>query len=62
MTLQTRSLWIFHTIGYQIRMKSTNKPSKFEGITIGNEHTGPEKVEYVCSWCNRSLVRLTDKK
>jgi hypothetical protein len=42
-------------------MKSINKPSKFKGITIGNEHTGPEKVEYVCSWCNRSLVRLTDK-
>jgi hypothetical protein len=26
-----------------------------------DEHTGPEKVEYVCSWCNCSFVRLTDR-
>jgi hypothetical protein len=47
-------------------MKSNNKITphridKFDGILIGDEHTGPDKVEYVCSWCNRSLVRLTDK-
>jgi DNA-directed RNA polymerase subunit RPC12/RpoP len=34
---------------------------KFAGILIADEHTGPEKVEYVCSWCNRSLVRLSDR-
>ena len=34
---------------------------KFDGITIGDEHTTLERVEFVCSWCNRSLVRLTDK-
>lgn len=34
---------------------------KFEGVVIGDEHTGPDKVEYVCSWCSRSLVRLTDR-
>ena len=38
-----------------------HKSSKFDGITIGDEHTFPERVEYVCSWCNRSLVRLSDK-
>jgi hypothetical protein len=47
-------------------MKSINKITqpksrKFDGILIGDEHIGPEKVEYVCSWCNRSLVRLSDK-
>jgi hypothetical protein len=43
-------------------MKSINKitqpkTGKFDGILIGDEHREPEKVEYVCSWCNRSLVR-----
>jgi hypothetical protein len=28
---------------------------------IGDEHNGSDKVEYMCSWCNRSLVRLSDK-
>jgi DNA-directed RNA polymerase subunit RPC12/RpoP len=28
---------------------------------IGDEHKGSERDEYVCSWCNRSLVRLSDK-
>ncbi|HZA68318.1 MAG TPA: hypothetical protein VE548_01360 [Nitrososphaeraceae archaeon] len=47
-------------------MKSINKITphrmdKFDGITIGDEHTAPERIEYVCSWCNRSLVRLSDK-
>jgi DNA-directed RNA polymerase subunit RPC12/RpoP len=47
-------------------MKSNNKITphmmdKFNGITIGDEHIGPDKVEYVCSWCNRSLVRLSDR-
>jgi hypothetical protein len=34
---------------------------KFDGTLIGDEHIRPEKVECVCSWCNRSLVRLSDK-
>jgi DNA-directed RNA polymerase subunit RPC12/RpoP len=34
---------------------------KIDGTLIGDEHIGPEKVEYVCSWCNRSLVRLNDR-
>jgi hypothetical protein len=47
-------------------MKSNSKITphsldKFNGITIGDEHTTPEKVEYVCSWCNHSLVRLVDR-
>jgi|SRR5918996_595172 hypothetical protein len=47
-------------------MKSINKITphridKFDGITIGDEHTSPERVEYVCSWCNHSLVRLSDR-
>jgi hypothetical protein len=46
-------------------MKSINKhphkTSKFDGVLIGDEHIGPEKVEYLCSCCNRSLIKLTDK-
>jgi DNA-directed RNA polymerase subunit RPC12/RpoP len=38
-----------------------HRMDKFNGILIGDEHRGPEKVEYVCSWCNRSLVRLSDR-
>ena len=41
--------------------KTPGKSGKFEGVVIGDEHTGPEKVEYVCSWCDRSLVRLSDR-
>jgi hypothetical protein len=37
------------------------KSSKFDGILIGDEHKEPNKVELMCSWCNRSLVKLTDK-
>src|SRR5918993_5533574 len=47
-------------------MKSINKitqpkSDRFDGVTIGDEHTAPEKTEYICSWCNQSLVRLSDK-
>src|SRR5919106_2256441 len=47
-------------------MKSINKITphrmdKFDGITIRDEHAAPERIENVCSWCNRSLVRLSDK-
>jgi hypothetical protein len=28
---------------------------------IGDEHKESDKVELVCSWCNRSLVRLSDR-
>jgi hypothetical protein len=46
-------------------MKSINetpaKSSKFDGIVIGDEHKDSEKTEFVCSWCNCSLVRLSDK-
>jgi hypothetical protein len=34
---------------------------KFDGILIGDEHTGSDRVELVCSWCNHSLVRLSDR-
>ena len=44
-----------------ISNKPPHKSSKFEGVVIGDEHTTPERIEYVCSWCNRSLVRLSDK-
>jgi hypothetical protein len=33
---------------------------KFDGITIGDEHLGQEKIEYICSFCNRTLVKLSD--
>jgi hypothetical protein len=50
-------------------MKSINKKTEprtsnfdeFNGILIGDEYAKHEKIEYVCSWCNRSLVRLSDK-
>jgi hypothetical protein len=47
-------------------MKSLNKKTqpkskKFEGILIGDEYSEHEKIEYVCSWCNRSLIRLSDR-
>ena len=41
--------------------KPPGKLSKFEGVVIGYEHTTPEKTEYICSWCNQSLVRLSDR-
>jgi hypothetical protein len=47
-------------------MKSINKtpakPNKFDGVVIGDDgYKDQERTELVCSWCNRSLVRLTDK-
>ena len=43
-------------------MKPTpNKNDKFDGVVLGDEHTIPEKTEYICSWCNQSLVRLSDR-
>jgi DNA-directed RNA polymerase subunit RPC12/RpoP len=44
-----------------INKKTQPKTSKFEGILIGGGYIGHEKIEYVCSWCNRSLVRLSDR-
>ena len=47
-------------------MKSINKTSaksnKLNGVIIGNEeYKEQERTELVCSWCNHSLVRLTDR-
>ena len=44
-----------------ISNKPLGKSSKFEGVVIGDEHRDSEKTEYVCSWCNCSLVRLSDR-
>jgi|SRR5918999_2229182 hypothetical protein len=44
-----------------ISSKTPGKSGKFEGVVIGDEHTGSEKTEFICSWCNQSLVRLSDK-
>jgi hypothetical protein len=63
MTLLMHSLWLSHTIGFMksINKKIQPKSNKFEGILIGDEYAKHEKIEYVCSWCNRSLVRLRDR-
>jgi hypothetical protein len=45
----------------KITPPKSNKFDKFDGILIGDEHIESEKVELVCSWCNQSLVRLSDK-
>ena len=47
-------------------MKSINKTpaksNKLNGVIIGNEeYKEQERTELVCSWCNHSLVRLTDR-
>ena len=44
-----------------ISNKPLGKSSKFEGVVIGEEHREQEITELVCSWCNHSLVRLTDR-
>ena len=45
-----------------ISNKPPGKSSKFEGVVIGDDHREEqEKTEFICSWCNRSLVRLSDK-
>ena len=44
-----------------ISNKPPGKSSKFEGVVIGDDHREQEKTEFICSWCNRSLVRLSDK-
>jgi hypothetical protein len=46
-------------------MKSNSKINphrmdKFDGVLIGDEHRGSDRVELVCSWCNHSLVRLSE--
>ena len=40
--------------------ENPQKTDKFTGVTIGNEYTGPEKIEYICSDCSRTLVKLSD--
>ena len=40
-------------------MKQT-KPNK-DIITIGDEWTGEERPSYICSFCSRNLVKLTDR-
>ena len=43
-----------------ISNKPPGKSSKFEGVVIGDDRREQEKTEFICSWCNRSLVRLSD--
>jgi uncharacterized Zn-finger protein len=41
--------------------RSPPKTGKFDGITIGDEHLGQEKIEFICSYCNTGpLVKLSD--
>jgi transposase-like protein len=42
-------------------MKQT-KPNKDKDIvTIGDEWTGEERPSYICNFCSRNLVKLTDR-
>jgi hypothetical protein len=38
-----------------------NKPRKDDKTIIGDEWNGEEHPTYSCSWCNRDLVRLSDR-
>jgi hypothetical protein len=43
-------------------MKQTTKPDKNKDIvTIGDEWTGEEWPSYICNFCSRNLVKLTDR-
>jgi hypothetical protein len=43
-------------------MKQRNKPKKEEDKTIiGDEWSGEDRPIFSCSWCNRDLVRLSDR-
>jgi hypothetical protein len=42
-------------------MKQRNKPKKEDMTIIGDEWSGEDNPEYSCSWCNRSLIRLSDR-
>jgi transposase-like protein len=43
-------------------MKQPTKPNKNKDIvTIGDEWTGEERQSYICNFCSRNLVKLTDR-
>jgi hypothetical protein len=43
------------------KMKQT-KPNKYKDIvTIGDEWTREERPSYICNFCSRNLVKLTDR-
>jgi transposase-like protein len=43
-------------------MKQTTKPNKNKDIvTIGDEWTGEDRPSFICSYCNRTLTKLTDR-
>ena len=43
--------------------KTPPKTDRFDGITIGDELTGPERerTEFICNYCNQNLVKLSDR-
>jgi hypothetical protein len=41
--------------------KTSHSTGKFDGIWMGDEYTGPDRIEYICNYCNRTLTRLTDR-
>ncbi len=38
-----------------------SKLKKEDKTIIGDEWSGEDNPEYSCSWCNRSLIRLSDR-
>jgi transposase-like protein len=43
-------------------MKQPTKPNKNKDIiAIGSEWTGEDRPSYICNFCRRNLVKLTDR-
>jgi hypothetical protein len=42
------------------QFKFKSKPNKEDKTIIGDEWSGKDKPDYVCSWCQRTLSRLID--
>ena len=37
------------------------RSSKIDGtLTDGEQYTGPDVIGYICSYCNRKLIKITD--
>ena len=46
----------------KINNKTLPRKEKFDGVTIGDELTGPERVEYICNHCHQNLVKISDRQ
>jgi hypothetical protein len=44
-----------------INNKTPPPVKKFDGIIVGDELTGHERIEYICNFCNQNLVKISDR-